>query len=411
MRRGETMRREERDSVGTRSVYRLLVLIVMAIAAGRIATVTSREGNTAFLSANDRSRWCTVAALVEDGTYAIDRLIEIRDSRGRRPWQTIDKVRHRGRDGELHYYSSKPPLFPTLVAGLYAIVHVLTGMTLTDQPIYLTRILLALVNLPLLAVFLGSLLRVTHQLGDGDWSRRFLAAAVCFGTMLLPFTLALNNHLPAAASTALVVAIYVSAARRRHEAGSQQAWRPGGWVWFVAGLAAAFAAANELPALSMLALWVVLVFCLDRRGTAPLIAAAAVVVIAFFATNWIAHASLRPPYAHRGNGPAIAEFQPRENGSGKDPARPSRPPSPSSFASEDCSRAKVHSSYCRRAKITAGWSRRARIACSLCSGRMRAAAASRQRGCSRNGMTGTSTPAAIGSQAAAKASTGGSRHA
>ena len=28
-----------------------------------------------FLSANDRSRWCTIRALVDDGTYAIDQIV------------------------------------------------------------------------------------------------------------------------------------------------------------------------------------------------------------------------------------------------------------------------------------------------------------------------------------------------
>ncbi len=62
-----------------------------------------------FLSANDRSRWCTVRALVEDemrveGTpFAIDKVIQ------ERGWDTIDMVKHDG-----HLYSSKPPLFPAL---------------------------------------------------------------------------------------------------------------------------------------------------------------------------------------------------------------------------------------------------------------------------------------------------------
>ncbi len=43
-----------------------------------------------FLSANDRSRWDTVRALVEHGTYAIDDVI-------REPgWDTIDMVKHPG---------------------------------------------------------------------------------------------------------------------------------------------------------------------------------------------------------------------------------------------------------------------------------------------------------------------------
>jgi len=75
-----------------RQVAALLIAISLAIVAGRIASVTSAEGDTAFLSANDRSRWATVAALVDYGTYEIDRLTAIKDKSGRRrPWQTIDR--------------------------------------------------------------------------------------------------------------------------------------------------------------------------------------------------------------------------------------------------------------------------------------------------------------------------------
>ena len=61
-----------------------------------------------FLSANDRSRWMTIRSLVERGTYEIDAIV------GQPTWDTIDMVQHRGRDGKLHLYSSKPPLLATL---------------------------------------------------------------------------------------------------------------------------------------------------------------------------------------------------------------------------------------------------------------------------------------------------------
>ena len=64
-----------------------------------------------FLSANDRSRWCTIRALVEHGTYEIDAIT------AQPRWDTIDKVRHRNRDGQQRFYSSKPPLLPTLKSG------------------------------------------------------------------------------------------------------------------------------------------------------------------------------------------------------------------------------------------------------------------------------------------------------
>ena len=43
-------------------------------------------------------------------------------------FRTIDKVHHDG-----HFYSSKPPLFPTLVAGVYAGVRAVTGWNLVDE--------------------------------------------------------------------------------------------------------------------------------------------------------------------------------------------------------------------------------------------------------------------------------------
>src|SRR5688572_30223574 len=41
-----------------------------------------------FLSANDRSRWTTIRALVEHGTYAIDDIVAEPN------WDTIDMVKH-----------------------------------------------------------------------------------------------------------------------------------------------------------------------------------------------------------------------------------------------------------------------------------------------------------------------------
>ena len=311
------------------SAYLIFALIALALTAGRISVVTGRDGITAFLSANDRSRWCTVASLVEHGTYAIDSQIEIVDPVRRHihPWQTIDKVRHLGPDDKQHYYSSKPPLFPTAVAGIYKVVNFVTGMTLTDQPIYLTRILLGLVNLPLLAVFFLATIGCIERIGKDDWSKRLAALGCCFGTMLLPFAISLNNHLPAAAATAVVAWIYLltvardgnpscetsdsqtsnseETSSRKKLITKESACSPT-MLYLVAGVGAALAAANELPALSMLVFWFGLFAWSQRASVLPFIGGVAVVASGFFGTNWLAHQSLRPPYAHRGNGATIA---------------------------------------------------------------------------------------------------------
>ncbi len=303
------MHKDEAERRQRRNQFALLILIVLSIAAGRIAVVRSAEGDTAFLSANDRSRWCTVAALVEDGTYEIDRLIEIRSERNRRPWGTIDRVVHRGDDGAMHSYSSKPPLFPTIVAGIYQVFYWVTDMTLTDEPIYATRLMLAIVNLPLLAMFLVCTILSIETLGPGYWQRRYLAIAVCFGTLMLPFTISLNNHLPAAAATSLVLLIYLTLAEKLDSEFDAATYHVRWIVWAVAGFSAAMVAANELPALSMFCVWVALFALLDRQSILPFMSGAAVVAIGFFATTWIAHSSLRPPYAHRGVGEQIAIVQ------------------------------------------------------------------------------------------------------
>ena len=290
-------------------IYHLLILVALAIAAGRIAVVKSPEGDTAFLSANDRSRWCTVAALVERGTYAIDEQIAITHpiKRNRRPWDSIDKVRHLGRDGKQHHYSSKPPLLATAVAGLYKLLMLGTGMTLTEQPIYMARIILALFNLPLLAVFYYATIASIDRLIRSQWAGSVAAAACCFGTMILPFAVTLNNHLPACSATAVVMWLYV-----RHAVGANEdlenleSSRMSFQGALLAGLSAALAAANELPALSMTVFWFLLFAWMNRSTILPFAIGALLVAMASFGTNWIAHESLRPPYAHRGNGAVIA---------------------------------------------------------------------------------------------------------
>ncbi len=307
------------------SLYHLLIIIALAVAAGRIAVVRSPEGDTAFLSANDRSRWSTVASLVEHGTYSIDHQIAITNpiKRNRRPWDSIDKVRHLGRDGKQHHYSSKPPLLATMVAGVYKVVLTLTGMTLTGQPLYVARILLALVNLPLLAIFYYATIASIDRLVRSRWAATAAAAACCFGTMVLPFAISLNNHLAACTATAVTMWIYTRFACRDESEDADSEPMPGDrGISFplaaLAGFGAAMAAANELPALSMTVLWFVLFALLDRRSILPFSLGAALVAAAFFGTNWIAHESLRPPYAHRGNGPVIAELASNANEPGPD---------------------------------------------------------------------------------------------
>ncbi len=240
-----------------------------------------------FLSANDRSRWCTVRALVErdmrvpGAPYAIDRVIQDPN------WDTIDKVKHDGR-----LYSSKPPLLPTLMAAVYWPVHRLTGANLGDHPHEIDRFMLILFNLIPLTIYFLLLARLVERFGTTDWGRMFVMAACCFGTFLTTFAVAINNHLPAAicalAAVYPTVRIWFDGRRRLR-------------YFVLAGLFAALAAGNELPAASLLAaLGFVLLLGAPRQALLGFLPAVLVVAAAFFGTNWIAHGTLKPAYAHRG---------------------------------------------------------------------------------------------------------------
>ncbi len=256
-------------------------------AVAKAKVVERRQLERPFLSANDRSRWLAIRALVEHGTYEIDELLD------RHVWNTIDMVQHRGRDGELHLYSSKPPLLVTLLAGEYWVLNQLTGMTLGSHPYVMGRLMLVTINILPLALMFFVLAKLVERFGNTDWGRIYVVAAACLGTLLTTFAVVLNNHTVAAVSVALALYAFVriwfdGESRTRYYA--------------AAGLFAAFTAANELPALALLALLGVALWTCDRgawlRGFLP---AALLVVVAFFVTNYAAHDCLTPPYMHKGS--------------------------------------------------------------------------------------------------------------
>src|SRR5947209_4983251 len=118
-----------------RTAYTFLIIAAVAITAARIASVTRLP--MATFADNDRSRWGTVRALVDHGTYAIGRRTPQRRADGKPidegivtedGWQTIDKVL---RPDNQSFYSSKPPLLATLVAGEYWLLKHTLGWSVT----------------------------------------------------------------------------------------------------------------------------------------------------------------------------------------------------------------------------------------------------------------------------------------
>jgi hypothetical protein len=239
-----------------------------------------------FLSANDRSRLCTVRALVEEdlrvpgAPYAIDKVIQQRN------WDTIDMVQHGG-----HLYSSKPPLFATVMAGVYWPIYHYLDITLGTHPHAIGRFLLVVFNLFPMIVYFVLLAKLIDRFGTTDWGRLFAMTAAAFATFLTTFSVTVNNHIPAA--VCVVIALYplvriVFDGERRLR------------YFAIAGFFSALAVTNELPAATFAAMATLAAFWKSPRNTVLGFAPAALVVVAaFFGTNWVAHDTWRLAYSHR----------------------------------------------------------------------------------------------------------------
>jgi hypothetical protein len=205
----------------------LLVLVSVSLSFARLMQAQPLQ------SANDRSRWCTVRALVEQGTYRID------DVRRLPGWDTIDLVRHEG-----HFYSTKPPLLSTLVGGLYWCVRHTIGWDLDQHLAATTRLILVIVNLVPWAIALIVLTRLVRKSTTSAFTQVFVVATACFGTLLLPFLVSLNNHTPAAVCVVFALAPAVSIIGR-----GRREW----WRFAATGFWSGLAFTNELPAAALVA--------------------------------------------------------------------------------------------------------------------------------------------------------------
>lgn len=289
------------------SIYWILIVVSLTVAGGRVLTIRNPDtrGESPFFSANDRSRWCTVHSLVDFGTYEIDRVIE---RQAPIHWDTIDKVQHVGADGQLHFYSSKPPLLSTLMAGKYWLLQQLTGWRIDRQPLEVVRTLLLIENVLPFGLLLWLLAALLERLFVADWTRYFVVAAAGFGTFLTTFLVTFNNHLPAAVATMLAIYCFDRILNRNARPG----FRPegaAGWAWYLtAGLASGFAAACDLPALSLVGLGGLVCLARSFRGTIlGYIPGFALVAAAFAVTGYLAHGTWEVAYSHRSDGPVVTQ--------------------------------------------------------------------------------------------------------
>ncbi len=295
---------QDRSAALRRAVYGLVIVIAASVVIARIMRVRSPDAGslTPFQSANDKSRWATIRALGDHGVYSIEHIIFYSDGSQVRGWHTIDLVRHRGPDGREHYYSSKPPLLSTLLAGQYWLVKQATGLSLSEPRDVWTvvRTMLVLTNVVPLVIALGLLARMIDEFGQSDWGRLFTFAAAALATFVMTYSVTLNNHSLAACTLVFALAAAIPI------------WQGRGRWWHVAlaGLSFSLTAAIELPALALFALAAAgLTWRLPRMTALYFVPPALLVAAAAFGTNYHVHGDWRPPYAHRQDGPTIGLLQ------------------------------------------------------------------------------------------------------
>ncbi len=282
----------------TRGVTWLLIAVSCGMVVARILVCHSPDPKrpVPFMSANDRSRWCTVHSLVDYGTFAIDPVI---DGKNGQWWDTIDKVRHAGPDGLMHSYSSKPVLWPTLLAGQYWLIQKATGWTMENDLFNVVRLMLIINNVIGLGLLLWFLGRVAEMVTEDAWARCFVVAAGSLATYLTSFSVTLNNHLPAATLVAMSLWLALMVMR------SQVGW----FYFFALGLIASSAAYLELPAAGWLAICSVIAFSRAfGKSLGGFVPGVLIVAAGLFGVNYLAHDDWRPPYAHRTDGPVVAKL-------------------------------------------------------------------------------------------------------
>jgi hypothetical protein len=185
---------------------------------------TEKPSPQPSFGSNDRARWATVKAIVEEQTYVIGRRVDDEEAKdGYRDegilftpgFGSVDVVLHPQRR---EFYSTKPPLLTQLAAAEYWVIHRVFNKNLTEHrwetvvPILLVTNVLPLV----LALWLFS--RFLHQYGKSDWGRLFVFAVACFGTFLPTFATTLNNHVPAACCVVFAMFAMLAPVRPRKSA-------------------------------------------------------------------------------------------------------------------------------------------------------------------------------------------------
>jgi len=241
--------------------HRFIALLVALVASALLLGMLMRFQPVSC--SNDGSRWNTVWSLTNGRGYVID------DA----PYVGVDKVQR----ADKHYYSSKPAMMPTVLAGGAWLIRRLAGWQIPEHAWIVIRLLLFFVNIIPFGVFIVFYARLIERYNLALPARLFCLMTAAFGTLLTAFTITLNNHTQAAIAAFLAIYCLV----RILYDGQRQ------WYYFAfCGLFAAWSVVSDMLALVFALAVLVLLFRKHPRPTfAYFVPIATVLAAAYLYTN------------------------------------------------------------------------------------------------------------------------------
>lgn len=162
---------KSRDDIRSMSYY-LALWVAIVVVLGMLTLPP-------VLVSNDKSRWDTVWSLTHGKGYVIDEA----------PYGGVDRIK---RDG--HFYSSKPPLLPTAIAGVVEVIRAVTGWDLPKDDKYIVRIIVFFLNVVPLSALVILYGRMLQRIGTDKLTAFICLLTAAGGTYLTTYSVTLNNH-------------------------------------------------------------------------------------------------------------------------------------------------------------------------------------------------------------------------
>jgi hypothetical protein len=222
--------------------FTFLVCSLMMVAS--LLMVIWNLQDSSLDNANTGSRYATIEALVDYGTFAIDKSRYVR---------TIDKYKANG-----HYISSKPPTLPTLGAGVYWVYERLTGKTIARYEGDVVRTVSFFTGGVCHILFLIYFYRLSRLMFRRKLAVIGAMAGASFAYLGVGYATHINNHSTAAALgiCGLYYAVRIRLGRDV---------RP--WHWPLAGFVLGLLPAIDLPGLAITGAAALYLFTHDKKKT------------------------------------------------------------------------------------------------------------------------------------------------